>query len=363
MIKVALAGVGNVAAKFVQQLYACKISGAEPKNTILPNVDKYKVSEIDIVAAFDVAKNKIGLDLSKAVLEKPNLTDGKYMQPSGITVSKGVLLDGVSKHMKEIFKPYDDRVSTVDDIAGELRSSKADMLINLIPVGSIKASEAYAHAALEAGVAFINAIPVFIASDPTGKFPRLFKKRHLPLVGDDMKGQMGATILHRTIASLFENRGASIEESYQLNIGGNTDFLNMLDQERLELKRVSKTKAVTSTIHNGDTLEKDSRIRIGPSDYVPFLKNDKIAHMYVKGRGFGGSPILLNLSLQVDDKSNAAAVLVDVIRLTKLALDRGYAGTLNDVSAFYFKHPPIQSPNDYTAYDSVIEFVNNLNPA
>jgi len=257
--------------------------------------------------------------------------------------------------MQDIFNPTNE--GTLDSVIQELKDSKAQILLNLLPVGSEKASREYAKAALEAKIGFINAIPVFIASDPTGEFPRLFKEKNLPIAGDDIKGQVGATILHRTLTSLFRLRGVKVEETYQLNVGGNTDFLNMKTEERLHSKRISKTKAVTSTLNDENYLEKEGKIRIGPSDYVPFLGNTKVAYIYLKGSGFAGMPIKIEASLEVDDKSNCAAVLVDVIRAVKLALDRRIGGPLIEVSAFYFKHPPIQAKDDEEAYRWFKKFI------
>lgn len=220
----------------------------------------------------------------------------------------------------------------------------------MLPVGSETASRTYATASLEARVGFINAIPVFIASDPTGEFPKRFKELGIPIAGDDVKGQVGATIFHRAITSLFRLRGVKVKETYQLNVGGNTDFLNMKTEERLHSKRISKTKAVTSTLDNDEEIETQGRIRIGPSDYVPFLGNTKVAYIYVNGAGFAGRPVKVEASLEVDDKSNCASVIVDVIRAVKLAKDRGIGGPLNEVSAFYFKHPPKQAKDDEEAY-------------
>ena len=349
MIKVAIAGLGNCASMLIQGIEYYKQKGESYyEGLITPLIGRYKVTDIEIVAAFDISKNKIGKDISEAIFEKPNITPKIVEMPKkGVKVSKGPTFDGVAPHMMDVFNPAMD--GKIEDVVQELKDSKAEILVNMLPVGSEIASRTYARAALEAGVAFINAIPVFIASDPTGEFPRMFKERGLPIAGDDVKGQIGATILHRTLTSLFRLRGVKVDETYQLNVGGNTDFLNMKTEERLYSKRVSKTKAVTSTLEN-DYLDKEGKIRIGPSDYIPFLGNTKVAYIYVKGSGFAGMPIKIEASLEVDDKSNCAAVLVDVIRGVKVALDRKISGPLIELSAFYFKHPPVQAKDDEEAY-------------
>jgi len=357
MIRLAIAGLGNCASMLVQGIEYYKQKGENyTEGLITPIIGGYRITDIQIVAAFDVSRNKIGKDVSEAIFERPNITPKIVEMPKlGVKVSKGPVFDGVAKHMLDVFNPvYDGKI---EDIIQELKDAKADVLINLLPVGSEEATRAYARAALEAGTGFINAIPVFIASDPTGTFPRLFKERNLPLAGDDVKGQVGATILHRTLASLFRMRGVKIEETYQLNVGGNTDFLNMKTEERLVSKRISKTEAVTSTVSYKELLEREGKVRIGPSDYVPFLGNTKVAFIYLKGSGFAGMPIEIEARLEVDDKSNCAAVLVDVIRAVKVALDRKIGGPLVEVSAFYFKHPPVQAKDDEEAYQWFKKFI------
>lgn len=361
MIKVAIAGLGNCASMLVQGIEYYRRKGENYyEGLITPLIGNYRVTDIEIVAAFDVSKNKVGKDISEAIFEPPNITPKIVeMKKLGVKVSPGPTLDGVAPHMKDVFNPVEDQVS-IDDVVEILKKSKAEILVNLLPVGSEKASRFYAEAALNAGTAFINAIPVFIASDPTRRFPELFAKKNIPLAGDDIKGQVGATIFHRAITSLFRLRGVKVDETYQLNVGGNTDFLNMKTEERLYSKRISKTKAVTSTLDNQEEIEKEGKIRIGPSDYIPFLGNTKVAYIYVKGTGFAGMPIKVEASLEVDDKSNCAAVLVDVIRAVKVALDRKIGGPLVKVSAFYFKHPPIQAKDDEEAYKWFEEFLRNM---
>jgi len=356
MIRVAIAGLGNCASMLVQGIEFYKKMGNEyTKGLITPVIGGYKITDIEVVTAFDVSKNKVGKDISEAIFERPNITPRiTEVERKGVKVSLGPVEDGVASHMKDTFNPASG--GKLDDVVKELKNSNADVLVNMLPVGSENASKLYARASLEANVAFINAIPVFIASDPSGEFPRLFAEKKIPIAGDDVKSQVGATIFHRAITSLFMMRGVSVDETYQLNVGGNTDFLNMKTEERLHSKRISKTKAVTSTLHNED-IEKEGKIRIGPSDYIPFLGNTKVAYIYVKGQGFAGMPIKVEASLEVDDKSNCAAVIVDVIRAVKLAKDKGIGGPLNDVSAFYFKHPPVQAKNDEEAYYKFRKFI------
>ncbi|MEZ0289968.1 MAG: inositol-3-phosphate synthase [Sulfolobales archaeon] len=348
-IKTALIGVGNIASALVQFVYKAK---REKKITGLMSeyIGRYRIEDIDFVAAFDVSENKIGKDLSEAIFEYPNIFPKIVdLEKLDVVVSPGPVLDGVAPHMESIFRPHKKSID-MDHVIRVLRDSDAEVVINLIPVGAENATRFYAEACLKAGVAFINAIPVFIASDPEGKWHRLYREASLPLLGDDIKGQVGATILHRTLFRLFHMRGVVIEESYQVNIGGNTDFLNMMVEERLYSKRISKTESVTSIVSYGKDLEEKKRIRIGPSDYIDFLGNTKIAYIYIKGRSFGDLPVYLEAKLTVDDKSMASAVLVDAIRIAKLALDRGHGGVIAGPSAFLFKHPPRQAPDDETAY-------------
>ncbi|QKQ99340.1 inositol-3-phosphate synthase [Metallosphaera tengchongensis] len=356
MIRVAIAGLGNCASMLVQGIEFYRRMGPNYfDGLITPVIGGYKITDIEVVAAFDVSANKVGKDVSEAIFERPNITPRIVdLDKLGVKVSPGPVLDGVAPHMKNIFNPLGE--GSLNLVIEELRSSRADILVNMLPVGSESASRTYAQASLEARVGFINAIPVFIASDPTGEFPRKFKEANIPIAGDDVKGQVGATIFHRAITSLFRLRGVKVDETYQLNVGGNTDFLNMKTEERLHSKRISKTKAVTSTLEN-EEIEERGRIRIGPSDYVPFLGNTKVAYIYVKGTGFAGRPIKVEASLEVDDKSNCASVIVDVIRAVKLAKDRGIGGPLTEVSAFYFKHPPVQAKDDEEAYLQFKKFI------
>ncbi len=352
-IRVAIAGVGNVASSLIQGVYYYK--GKDEK--LIPglmHVDfgGYKLEDIEFVAAFDVDERKIGKDLSEAILSEPNMIPKFVDLPRlGVTVEKGPVLDGVAPHMKDFrygegFKVDDSRPPV--DVAEKLKEAEADMLINLVPVGSARAARAYAQACLDAGVAFINGMPEFIVSDP--EWAAKFKEAGIPAAGDDVKSQLGATILHRAIVKLMVERGVVIDETYQLNIGGNMDFLNMIEEERLKTKRISKTQAVTSMIPY------EIPTRVGPSDYVPFLEDRKICYIWVKARNFGDFPIYLDVKLNVPDSPNAAGVLVDAIRAVKIALDRNIAGPLISISAYCFKHPPEQYP-DYLARQMVEEFI------
>jgi myo-inositol-1-phosphate synthase len=356
-IRVGIAGIGNCASMLIQGIEYYKNKGEDYcEGLITREIKGYKVSDIEVVAAFDVSERKVGKDLADAIFEYPNIVPRIVdIKKTGVIVKNGPLLDGVAEHMKDVFKPITN--GKIDEVIDELKSTKTEILINLLPVGSEEASRAYAKAALAARTAFINAIPTFIASDPTGYFPKLYKEANLPLVGDDIKSQLGATILHRTLTYLFRLRGVRVEETYQLNVGGNSDFLNMKTEKRLYSKRISKTRAVTSTLENGSNIEREGKIRIGPSDYIPFLGNIKVAFIYIKGYGFAGMPVKLEAFLEVDDKANCAAVLVDVIRAVKVAIDKGIGGPIQEISAFYFKHPPIPIKNDEEAYELFRKFI------
>ncbi len=377
-IKVAIAGVGNCASALIQgiQYYNSNHSddivtnNTNNKNKNIENQDHssltdttnstaddfigltslniggYEPSDIEFVAAFDVADTKVGMDLSKAIFAPPNNAIKIMDIPSfDVKVQKGDVLDGVGKHYSEIVKINDN--SSVD-IAKTLKDVNADMLVNYLPVGSREATRNYAEKCLEAGVSFINAIPVFIASDP--KWQNRFIEKNIPCAGDDVMSQLGATVVHKTLAKLWVDRGVMIDETYQLNVGGDMDFYNMLDEERLEDKRVSKTSAVKAMVPY------DVPMRIGPSDYVSFLKNDKVCYIYMKGRFFGKVPVELDLKIRVPDAYNSSGVMIDAIRASKIALDRGIAGPLESISAFCFKHPPIQMPYSQ-AKSNFLEFV------
>jgi myo-inositol-1-phosphate synthase len=339
-IRVAIVGVGNSASALIQGVEYYKNAKEEETVPGLMHVNfgGYHVRDIKFVAAFDVDKNKIGKDLAEAIFTKPNCcTKFANVPPLGVKVSPGPVLDGVAKHMKETFNIYSEGETKPADIASILKESRAEILINYLPVGSHNATRFYAQAALDAGCAFINCIPEFIASD--NAWSRKFEEKGLPVAGDDVKSQLGATILHRNLVRLCVDRGVIVDETYQLNLGGDTDFLNMTIEERLKTKRISKTEAVKSLVPY------DLPTRIGPSDYVPFLGNKKICYIWLKGRKFGDRPLTITVKLEVEDSPNSAGVVIDVIRAVKLALDRKIAGSLISISSYAFKHPPIQVPD------------------
>lgn len=306
-----------------------------------PNVGGFRPHEIEFVAAFDVDERKVGRPLEEAVFAEPNCATvfQETLPATGVVVKRGPLLDGVADHMTDYPDDQAFRVGDVPevDVAAELRANGAEVLVCFLPVGSQAAVECYAEACLEAGVAFVNCIPVFIASNPS--WADRFRKAGLPIVGDDIKSQVGATIVHRTLARLFADRGVEIDRTYQLNTGGNTDFLNMLERKRLRSKKISKTESVQSQL--GTRLSSDN-IHVGPSDYVPWQKDNKVAFIRAEGRAFGDVPIELELRLSVQDSPNSAGVVIDAIRCARLGLDRGIGGPLDSACAYYMKSPPVQ---------------------
>ncbi|MEI6237954.1 MAG: inositol-3-phosphate synthase [bacterium] len=329
-IRVAIVAVGNCASSLVQG-----VSYYSKNSTILGlmhnDIGGYLVSDIKFVAAFDVDMKKVGKDLSEAIFSEPNCTKNICdVDNLNVIVQKGVVLDGVADHMKDYF--IVDECQKSVDITEELKKSRADILICYLPVGSHDAARFYAEAAINAGVGFVNAIPEFICSDEV--WISRFREKGLPCAGDDIKSQVGATIVHRVLTKLVEDRGHTIDNTYQLNIGGNTDFLNMKDEKRIVSKRISKTNAVLSILNS-----KDIGIRIGPSDFVPHLKDNKVCYINIKGKQFGGIPFELDAKLSVEDSPNSAGVMVDVIRCMKIALDRGVSGNLEEISAYAFKSP------------------------
>ncbi|MCK4474182.1 inositol-3-phosphate synthase [Candidatus Parcubacteria bacterium] len=360
-IKIAIAGIGNCASSLIQGIYYYKniTSDDELVPGLMHNViGKYKISDIKLVAGFDVDKRKVGQDLSEAIFALPNCTKvfHKDIPKTKVKVKMGPILDGVAEHMKEY--PEEKRFVASKEksvnVAQELKKSGAEILINYMPVGSQKASEFYAKAALEAGCAFINCMPVFICSEKN--WAEKFEKKGLPCIGDDIKSQVGATIVHRTLSHLFCQRGVKIDKSYQLNVGGNTDFMNMLSRARLKLKKISKTESVESQLSK--RLSYDN-LHIGPSDYVPFLKDNKLCFIRIEGRKFGNVPIELELRLSVEDSPNSAGCVIDIIRLIKLALDRKISGALISPSAYFMKHPPEQF-FDEKAMEMVEEFIKGI---
>ncbi|NLW44388.1 MAG: inositol-3-phosphate synthase [Syntrophomonadaceae bacterium] len=355
-INIAIAGVGNCASALLQGLEMYKQS---PDNVIgLLNYDLggYTPGDVNIVAAFDVDKRKVGKPLKEAVFAKPNCALVFYdkLPDYPVQVHMGPVMDGVSEHMAD----YDPDKSFVVadqepcDVVKVLKESKAEILINYLPVGSENAARFYAQACLEANVGFINAMPVFIASDEA--WAQKFRDKNIPLIGDDVKSQVGATVIHRTLTKLFENRGVILDRTYQLNFGGNTDFLNMLNRSRLKSKKKSKTQAVQSELK---TAMDENNIHIGPSDYVPWLNDNKICHIRMEGRGFGNVPLTLDVKLSVEDSPNSGGVMIDAIRCMKLALDRKIGGPLLSISAFTMKSPPVQY-TDTEAKKMVEEFID-----
>lgn len=348
-IKVAIVGVGNCASSLVQGVEYYKNAREDQfvPGLMHVNFGGYRIRDIEFVAAFDVDANKVGRDLAEAIFAPPNCTV-KFSDVSdlGVEVMKGPALDGLGKYLRPVI-PVDSTQKPVN-VVRALGDADADILVSYLPVGSYQASRYYAQQAIEAGCGFINCIPEFIASSK--EWGKRFEDAELPCAGDDIKSQVGATILHRTLAKLLIDRGVKLEESYQLNVGGNTDFLNMLEEERLSSKRVSKTEAVSSQVPY------EIPLRIGPSDYVSFLKDNKVCYIHMRGRKFGDVPLSIDVKLSVEDSPNSAGVVIDAIRGVKLALDRGIAGPLIGVSAYFFKHPPIQMP-DTDAKQAVEDFI------
>lgn len=352
-IRVAIAGLGNCAAALVQGVhyYRNEKDDATVPGLMHVKFGDYHVKDLEFVAAFEVNKDKIGKKISDAIWVSPNCTP-KFSEVPEIDalVYPGPILDGVAPHMRESFHCYDDNEIKSVDIAQILRDTKTDVLVNFLPVGSEEATIKYAEACLEAGVAFANGMPTFIVSDPTKKWPKRFEEKGLPCAGDDIKSQVGATILHRVLAKLMLDRGIEIQKTYQLNVGGNTDFENMKYESRLKTKRISKTEAVTSLLPH------DVPTRIGPSDYVPFLEDRKICYLLLEGNKFGNQPVTIEVKLSVIDSPNSAGVMIDVIRALKIAIDRKIAGPLISMSSYAFKHPPVQIP-DFEAREKVEAYI------
>ncbi|HEY7439829.1 MAG TPA: inositol-3-phosphate synthase [Acidimicrobiia bacterium] len=349
-IRVAIAGVGNCASSLLQGVEYYR--HADPNESVpgLMHVELggYHVGDVEFVAAFDVDAAKVGLDLGKAVFSGQNNTIRFSNVPeTGVLVQKGPTLDGLGKYYKQTIE---ESPAPAVDVAAVLRDSRADVLVSYLPVGSEEAQKHYAQACLDARVAFVNAIPVFIASDPV--WAKKFSDAGVPIVGDDIKSQVGATIVHRILARLFEDRGMVLDRTYQLNVGGNMDFKNMLERERLESKKISKTQAVTSQIDHG--IEADD-VHIGPSDHVAWLEDRKWAYIRLEGRNFGDVPLNVEMKLEVWDSPNSAGVIIDALRCAKLAKDRGIGGPLLGPSAYFMKSPPVQYHDD-VAHAMVEEF-------
>jgi len=364
-VKIAIVGVGNCASSLIQGIH---YYGPEKKNEAIGlmhwEIGGYAPHDLEVVAAFDIDKRKVGRDVAEAIFAKPNCTTVfcPDVPRTGVIVRMGKVLDGFSEHMRDYpeehtFVLADAPEPSQDEVVRVLKESGAEIVVNYLPVGSEEATRWYAEAALKAGCGFVNCIPVFIASDPA--WARRFEEAGLPIVGDDIKAQVGATITHRTLADLFKKRGVPVDRTYQLNTGGNTDFLNMLNRARLKSKKESKTEAVQAVLPQRLDWE---NIHVGPSDYVPFQKDNKVAFIRMEGRLFGDVPMHLELRLSVEDSPNSAGVAVDAIRCCKLAMDRGIAGVLEGPSAFFMKHPPVQYPDDI-AWRKTEAFIQGDAPA
>jgi myo-inositol-1-phosphate synthase len=340
-LRVGIIGVGNCASSFVQGVTFYASAQVNEPVPGLMNVDLggYHVGDIEFSAAFDISDKKVGRDLSEAIGASPNNTHVFAKVPeSGIRVARGPTLDGIGRYMADEITESGESVSDVRSI---LKDTRTDVVVSYLPVGSQKATEFYANEALAAGCGFVNCIPVFVASDPAWR--SRFEERGLPLVGDDIKSQVGATIVHRTLANLFQARGVRLDRTYQLNFGGNADFKNMLERERLESKKVSKTQAVTSQL---DVPLAADQIHVGPSDHVPWLGDRKWAHIRLEGTTFGNVPLNIEVKLEVWDSPNSAGVVIDAVRCAKLAMDRGIGGALTGPSSYFMKSPPKQYTDD-----------------
>ncbi|RLV48106.1 inositol-3-phosphate synthase [Nocardioides mangrovicus] len=344
-VRVAIVGTGNCASSLVQgvEYYKDADPAADVPGLMHVTFGDYHVRDVEFVAAFDVDAKKVGFDLAEAINSSENntirITD---VPPTGITVQRGHTLDGLGKYYRQTIEESD---AEPVDVVQVLRETGADVLVSYLPVGSEEADKFYAQCAIDAGVAFVNALPVFIASDP--EWAKKFEDAGVPIVGDDIKSQVGATITHRVLAKLFEDRGVVLDRTYQLNVGGNMDFKNMLERERLESKKVSKTQSVTSNLHGplGGKIA-DKNVHIGPSDYVQWLDDRKWAYVRLEGRAFGDVPLNLEYKLEVWDSPNSAGIIIDAIRAAKIAKDRGIGGPLLSASSYLMKSPPVQRPDD-----------------
>ncbi len=359
-IRIAIAGIGNCASALIQGIhyYSVERCRGGVNGLMHPEIGGYLPCDIEVVAAFDVDARKVGVDVNRAIFAKPNCT--KVFQPdipdSGVLVRMGQVRDGISAHMTayaddRTFLRAGVRESTQEEIVRELKASGAEILLNYLPVGSEDAARFYAECALEAGLGFINNIPVFIASDKA--FAERFRARQLPIIGDDIKSQLGATITHRVLTDLFAKRGVKLMRTYQLNTGGNTDFLNMKNPERLQSKKTSKTEAVQAVAQQ--RIE-DDNIHVGPSDYVPWQMDNKVCFLRIEGHLFGDVPMDIELRLSVEDSPNSAGVAIDMIRCCKLALINGIGGPLEAPSAYFCKHPPVQYTDD-EAHERIEAFI------
>ena len=353
-IRVGIIGIGNCFAGLIQGIeYYKKHKDKKPIGLMHLKIGPYDFKNIEFVSAFDVGENKIGKALNKAIFASPNLVKWTKPPKSKVVVKESPVLDGVGIYVENKIKPLKNPTpieKLKKEIEKEIKKTKTEVLVNYLPVGSQKATEFWAEMALLAKTAFVNCLPAFIASDK--KWAEKFKKAKVPIIGDDIKGQIGATIIHRVLARLCDDRGATIDKTYQINVGGNSDFLNMLERSRLESKKISKTEAVTSQINKGI---KSDKIYIGPSDFIPFLGNTKLAFIRLEGKMFADIPYSVELRLEVDDKANSAGVVIDAIRCAKLAQDRKMGGYLN-VSSYFMKRPLVQV-SDEEAKEIVEEFI------
>ena len=352
-VRIAIVGVGNCASSLVQGLeyYKDAADGARVPGLMHVRFGPYHISDLEVVAAFDVDTKKVGVDLAEAILASENNTIKiAEVPPTGGIVQRGPTLDGLGEYYRELITESDEPPA---DVVRVLRETGADVLVSYLPVGSEQADRFYAQCAIDAHVAFVNALPVFIASDP--EWAAKFTEAGVPIIGDDIKSQVGATITHRVLAKLFEDRGVELLRTYQLNFGGNMDFMNMLERKRLQSKKISKTQSVTSQLENGIA---DDDVHIGPSDHVPWLEDRKWAYIRMEGRNFGDVPINLELKLEVWDSPNSAGVIIDAVRCAKLALDRGIGGPLVGPSAYFMKSPPVQYHDDI-AHKMVEDFAED----
>ena len=350
-IRVGLIGVGNCASSLVQGTvyYAGATEQDDLAGLMHLNIGDYHASDIEFSCAFDVDSAKVGLDLAKAIKAEPNNTiEFAKVGDLGVEVLRGHTLDGLGTYYREV---VEESPAPAVDVAQVLRDTETEVLVNYLPVGSEQSARFYAEEALKAGVAFVNCIPVFIASDP--RWAARFVEHQLPIIGDDIKAQVGSTIIHRVLAKLFEDRGVKLDRTYQLNFGGNMDFKNMLERSRLDSKKVSKTQAVTSQIRHSIAADD---VHIGPSDHVPWLEDQKWAHIRLEGREFGGVPVKVDLKLELWDSPNSAGIVIDAIRCARLGLDSGLSGPLRGPSAYFMKSPPVQF-SDEEARTMVEEYI------
>ena len=358
-IKIAIIGIGNCASSLIQGIHYYRDKKPDEAVGLMHwEIGGYEPGDIDVVAAFDIDKRKVGKDVNQAIFEEPNCTTIFYnnLPLSGVTVNMGNILDGYSEHMKDYenkytFIPSAKQEPGKEQIVKILKKSGTEILINYLPVGSDKAVKFYTECALDAQIAFINNMPVFIASDP--EWSQRFENAGIPIIGDDIKSQLGATIVHRVLTNLFKERGVKLTRTYQLNTGGNTDFLNMLNRNRLASKKISKTEAVQS---QAKLRLDDENIHIGPSDWVAWQKDNKVCFLRMEGKLFGDVPMNLELRLSVEDSPNSAGVVIDAIRCCKLSLERGKGGVLFSPSAYFMKHPPQQYSDD-EAYRLTEDFI------